>query len=170
MLTYVRISSCPFPLQIEMLPEGYKPAPRETEADATGETKTLERKLKERVYLSVQEKGSNGAWEPFPVTYVNEDETLLDAAKRATSEAVGSNLQLYCPSNCPMAVDMYAYREKRDHFGIKTFFLRVQWDDGDADSTAMGVEDHAWLARDELVDRIKEQRGEVPSKLYHYLL
>mmetsp|Transcript_8139 Transcript_8139/g.16545 ORF Transcript_8139/g.16545 Transcript_8139/m.16545 type:complete len:154 (+) Transcript_8139:266-727(+) len=153
-----------------MLPDGFKPAPRETEADASGDIKTRDRKLKERIYLTVQGKDSNGAWAPFPSTYVNEEETILDAAKRAVAHAVGSKLLLYCPSNAPMAVDMYAYKEKKDHFGIKTFFLKVQWDDGDVDARAMKVDDFGWLARDEVVERIKEQRGEVPSKLYHYLL
>ena len=149
---------------------GYTPAPRETEADASGEIKTMDRRLKERVYLSVKEKGSNGAWAPFPSTFVGEDETILAAAKRATSEAVGGKLELYCPSNCPLAVDMYAYKEAKKYFGIKTFFLKMQFDDGDVDTKQMKAEDYGWLARDEVVDRIKEQRGDVQSKLYHYLL
>ena len=153
-----------------MLPDGFKPASRETEADAGGDIKTRGRRLKERVYLTVQDKDSNGAWAPFPSTYLNDQDTLLEAAKRAITDSVGSKLQLYCPSNSPMAVDMYAYKEKTNHFGIKTFFVKVQWDDGDVDARAMKVDDFGWLTRDEVVDRIKEQRGEIPSKLYHYLL
>ena len=65
---------------------------------------------------------------------------------------------------------MYKFKAPKDHFGIKTFFIRVQLDDGDVDPSALNVDDFAWLARDEVVDRIKEQRGDVPSKLYHYLL
>jgi large subunit ribosomal protein L46 len=152
-----------------LLPEGFKPAPRETEADATGDVKTRERKLKTRVYLAVQD--ATDGWS-VPTTYVNESETLLDAAKRAVPEAVGTDLKIYCPSNCPMAVDMKVYdkEEQTEYFGEKIFFFRVQWDDGDVVEADMKAKDYGWLAREEMTERVKAEKGDIASKFYHYFM
>eukprot|EP00550_Attheya_septentrionalis_P004733 CAMPEP_0198293708 /NCGR_PEP_ID=MMETSP1449-20131203/18513_1 /TAXON_ID=420275 /ORGANISM="Attheya septentrionalis, Strain CCMP2084" /LENGTH=358 /DNA_ID=CAMNT_0043993399 /DNA_START=45 /DNA_END=1118 /DNA_ORIENTATION=- len=142
-----------------LLPEGFKPAPRETEADATGDVKTTDRQLKTRIYLAVQD--ATDGWS-VPTADVNESETLLDAAKRAVSETVGTNLSIYCPSNCPMAVDMKVYdKEKQtEYFGEKIFFFRVQRDEGDVVEADVKAEDYAWLSREEMTERVKEEKGD----------
>jgi large subunit ribosomal protein L46 len=157
-----------------LLPKGYTPAPRETEADLSGEVRTLNRRLKTRVYLTVEESSGNGqSYWGFPVTWVKEDETLLDASKRALIERVGP-LELYCPSNCPMAVNVSPYSKEKQKetgkFGAKTFFMKLQYDSGDVNPSVMKAKDFAWLARDEVVEKIRAQSGEFQSKLYHYLL
>lgn len=158
---------------IALLPEGYTPSPRETEADCSGDVRTLDRKLKTRVFLAVQ---NNGKW-TFPIGTAKESETLLDAAKRATAEAVGTDLALYCPSNCPMAVDTFVYTEEERHkemnsgyFGEKFFYFRVQRHEGDVEESVMSVDNFAWLDKDEMTSRVKEQNEENLSKLLHYLL
>ena len=157
-------------LCIEMLPEGFTPAPRVTEGDKTGNVRTLNRRLATRVYLAVLEDGS---W-VLPTASINEGETLLDATKRAVADIAGDRLELYCPSNCPMAVDLKVYSEeeqqKHGTYGTKTFFLRVQYDDGDVSEDDVNGREYAWLARDEMAERVKEERGEDASKFYHYLL
>ena len=155
-----------------MLPEGFIPAPRETEADISGDVQTLDRKLKTRVFLAVQGK-SDSDW-ALPTVQLKEDETLLEAAKRAISEqAGGRNIDLYCPSNCPVAVDLKVFpeEEREDGFvGVKTFFMRVQHDEGNISTTDMKVNDFAWLDRGEIVERITESQGKSQSKFYSYLL
>lgn len=151
-----------------LLPEGFTPAPRVTEADTNGNVRTLNRRLATRVYLAIME---NDKW-TFPTVNVKDGETLLDATKRAVVDATGEEMELYCPSNCPMAVDMKVYSEedqkKYGTFGIKTFFLRVQHGEGDV-SEEIG-RDYGWLDRDEMTERVKEKEGEYASKFYHYLL
>ena len=155
---------------IEMLPEGFTPAPRETEADNIGDVRTLNRRLKSRVYLAVKD---DGKW-ALPTATVKPEETLLDATKRAVADAAGDKLELYCPSNCPMAVDLTVYSEedqkKFGTFGVKTFFLRVQYDEGEVDEEENDGSDYGWLDRDEITERVREEQGEDASKFYHYML
>ena len=152
---------------LALLPKGYTPAPRETEADETGDVRTTDRKLKTSIYLVVQD---DGRWQ-FPTVPLKDDETLLEAAKRAISEKAGSKLEYWSISNCPCAVDMVAFpeNERTDGFyGTKTFFMKLSYDDGAA--SPVNVKDFAWLAREEMAERVREDQGEKISKFYHYLL
>lgn len=174
---------------LERVPRGLVLAPRETEADATGNVRTTNRKLKTSLYLTVQDK-TTSQWQ-FPTVTVREDdgETLLEAAKRAVEETVGtdyqesssSTLEYWCPSNAPWAVDMVSFAandqsaEDGRFYGIKTFFVKIQYDEGavadDAElSRSTVVRDFAWLDRGEIVERVKQDKGYELSKLYHYML
>lgn len=159
------------------LPRGYTPAPRETEADASGEVKTLDRRLKTWVYLTVKDTTIDGDAEQWqlPSVSLKDEESLLDASKRAIAEKVGSGMEIYYPSGCPMAVDLkiFTKEERAKHentFGVKTFFMVVQYDEGKVSADDITVDDFAWLEKSEVVDRVKEERGEEQSMLYQYLL
>ena len=151
----------------------FTPAPRETEADASGDVRTLERKLKTNIYLFVQEKNSD-LWQ-VPTVDVKDDETLLDAAKRAIPEKCGPDLDFWCPSNCPWTVQLTPYTEEEritlGAYGYKTFFMKLQLHEGSSVSTKdMTVKDFAWLDRGEMTDRVRKQQGEYMSKFYYYML
>lgn len=156
----------------------FTPAPRETEADASGDVRTTNRKLKTNIYLTVQEQ-DNGLWQ-FPTVDITDNETLLDAAKRAIPEQVGNEIEFWCPSNCPWSVHLTPYTEEEQKvqqlYGSKTFFMKVQYDEGNVvlnNQQKKGVKvvhDFAWLDRQEMVDRVKEQQGEHMSKFYYYML
>ena len=122
--------------------------------------------------MAVQEE-SDSDWS-LPKVALKNEETLLEAAKRAISErAGGNNIDLYCPSNCPVAVELTDFPEedrKDGFFGVKTFFMRVQYDDGNLSTKDMKVNDFAWLDRDEIVEKISESQGPSQSKFYNYLL
>ena len=75
------------------LPEHFRPAPRETEADLSGNIHSMHRKLKDRVYFMVQQeeegankKDENISW-TFPTVELKdmEEESLLEAAQRSIS-------------------------------------------------------------------------------------
>jgi tRNA A58 N-methylase Trm61 len=146
------------------LPEGFRPAPRETEADQSGKTDTLDRKLKDAVYLLVDNK--------LPTTTLDnpDSETLLDAAKRAISENGGSQLEFYCPSNAPVAVHMTKAEEGSSFFGTKTFFLRLQYDDGTIQAKDLKKKQTAWLDRSEIIDLFEGLSDGTDAKFYRYLL
>ena len=157
----------------------FVPAPRETEADATGNVKTLDRQLKTKVFLAVKsgaEGNSNGARWTLPSAIPQEDETLLQTAERAVSEAVGEDLKLWLPSNAPMTLNYRVYNKnmaedfRGNYFGEKIFFYRLQYDSGDVDEKAMAADDYGWLTREEVVDRITDERGRHQAKFYHYML
>lgn len=148
-----------------MLPKGFVPAPRETEADASGYTQTTDRKLKTSIYLAVLE---NGKWQ-LPTVNLNDEETLLEAAQRAIPEKVGSSLEFWCPSNAPVAVQVVPFPEEDRgmYYGIKKFTMKLQYDIGAVEDKT--VDDFAWLDRQEVVDRVQDQ-GDDTAKLYRYLL
>jgi hypothetical protein len=111
----------------------------------------------------------------LPTTDVKEDETLLDAVRRTIPAQVGPDIEFWCPSNAPWTVQLtpYTEEERKDLglYGCKTFFMKVQLDEGSSVSTKhMTVKDFAWLDRGEMVDRVREQQGEEMSKFYYYML
>ena len=159
----------------------FTPAPRETEADASGDVKTLDRKLKTRLYLTIKSDAEGNLSGPrwtLPSTLAETNESLLAAAERAVSDSVGSDLKLWCPSNAPMAVNMRVYNDKlpesfrENYFGEKIFYYRVQYDNtgGGVDEAAMKADDYAWLTREEIVEKIEEERGKHQAKFFHFML
>jgi hypothetical protein len=146
--------------------------PCETKADKTGDVRTHLRKLQTFLYLTVLDNTQKFPFQ-LPTVDVNpEKETLLDAARRCIVDQVGTDLEFWCPSNCPMYVDVQAFPEdqRQEAYGIKTFFMRVNHNKGDVSKNSMTVNDFAWLDRGEIVDKMREQQGEDVSKFYYYML
>ena len=157
---------------LKLLPEGFVPAPRETPADESGDVRTTERKLKTSVYLAVQPE-ENKDWQ-FPTVTLQEDETVLEAGKRALASLIGPEVEFWTPSNAPVAVDMVAIpeeeRPKQSIWGTKTFFMKFVHMEGQVEPSSMKVKDYAWLDRGEMTERIRDQQGDYMAKFYHYLL
>jgi large subunit ribosomal protein L46 len=158
----------------ELLPEGFTPSPRETEADKNGNIQTLNRRLKTRVYLSVRRNDDIG-WH-LPTVVLKDSETFLDGANRAVKYVAGEDLVLRCLSNCPMGVHVLEYNDEEKErniglFGEKTFFLRVQYESGDVGRDEMKQMDNwGWLTREEMVEKITAEKGEETAILYKYML
>ncbi len=170
----------------------FTPAPRETEADASGFLQTRNRRLKTSVFLSIKSNTENNLsgksrWTlPSALADIHSDTTLLDVAQRAVSNVAGKELILWCPSNAPMAVNLRGYNPnlssefRQDYFGEKIFYYRVQYDSGDVNEEVMkkkvkeeeegGVEDWGWLTKEEIVERVTEERGTHQAKFFHYML
>eukprot|EP00956_Cyclotella_meneghiniana_P015182 scaffold23035_cov73-Cyclotella_meneghiniana.AAC.8 len=159
----------------------FTPAPRETEHDESGNVKTLDRRLKERVYLTVRacEGNKNGPRWTLPSVIPENDETLLQAAQRAVSVAAGDDLVLWCPGNAPMAVNFRQYNKnlpedfRQNYYGEKILYYRVQHDSGDIDESVClknGAKDYAWLTREEVVEVVGKERGDHQAKFFHYIL
>ena len=108
----------------------------------------------------------------LPTVALKDDEMLLDAAKRAIPETVGEDVEFWCPSNCPCAVEMIAFspeqQQTEQFYGNKTFFMKVQYDEGKAKAGNQGVLDFAWLDRSEIVERVQKQNGD--GTFYKYML
>jgi hypothetical protein len=122
----------------------------------------MDRRLKDRVFFVVKE-GDN--W-TFPSVEIKQDETLLAAAQRAVAD---TKLELYCPSNAPVASSMDLLENDANYFGVKTFFYRLQYDDGKVE-TSDALAKYAWLDRQEIVEHVKEQKGDGASQFYRYIL
>ena len=97
-------------------------------------------------------------------------------------------LDLYYPSQAPLGVHLQAYDNNDGtndddddeskavssadgYFGTKTFFLKVQYDDGRVTKDDVGGRDFEWLDRGEVVDHLLAHgiRDE-DAKFYQYLL
>ena len=160
----------------------FTPAPRETEADATGNIQTRDRQLKTSVFLGIKtnsEGNKSGPRWTLPSAIPTADETLLQTAQRAVEEVAGKELGLWCPSNAPMTVNFRVYNKnlpedvRGNYYGEKIFYYRVQHDNGDVNEKTLkkgGVEDWGWLAKEEMVERVTEERGEHQAKFFHYML
>ena len=165
----------------ERLPEGYKPAPRITEEDKNNIIQSLNRKLSERVYLALCPNDNSG-WS-LPITDLNceKGETFVDGVKRfIQSNKMLQDLEIRCLSNCPMVVDVIKYdeadkgqTENGTYFGEKIFYMRVQYEGGTVDADKVDkskMSDWGWLERSEITDRVKTEKGEEESLIYHYML
>lgn len=152
---------------LAMLPEGFTPSPRITEADKAGIVKTVDRKLKTDIHLYVQQQGT---WQ-FPTVRLQEDETLVEAAKRALKDQIGPEVEYWSISNAPCAVNMEATPEEegRGIYGTKTFFMKLNYDEGRVNESTMKVDDYAWLDVEEIVSMAREESEEA-AKFYNYLL
>lgn len=128
---YVYIAGLPF-----------TPAPRETEADKTGNIHTLDRQLKTSVFLAIQSTNEGTLsniprWTLPSAIATSTDETLLAVAQRAVTNVAGPNLKIWCPGNAPMAVNLRVYNPKlpaefrENYYGEKIYYYRVQHDSGD---------------------------------------
>ena len=150
---------------LKSLPKDFTPAPRETEADAIGDLKTTNRKLKSSIYLALNE---NGTWQ-FPTVELTDEDTIVDGAVRAMATKVGGEIEYWCPSNSPFAVEMKA-DDKGDgaFYGTKTFFVKTQYDEGDISKASLSADDFAWLDRDEMAERVRESHGD--DRFYSYIL
>ena len=111
-----------------LLPENFKPAPRETKADEDGTINTLDRRLKDRVYLMIGDC--------FPTTdlkiskneddrYDNDCETLLEAAHRGLKEL---NIRGEGKKKGELPIDLYSPSQEffRILFSSMSLQIRLQ--------------------------------------------
>eukprot|EP00531_Pseudo-nitzschia_arenysensis_P015329 CAMPEP_0116114662 /NCGR_PEP_ID=MMETSP0329-20121206/98_1 /TAXON_ID=697910 /ORGANISM="Pseudo-nitzschia arenysensis, Strain B593" /LENGTH=366 /DNA_ID=CAMNT_0003608053 /DNA_START=111 /DNA_END=1211 /DNA_ORIENTATION=- len=163
---------------IALLPENFKPAPRETKADEEGIVNTLDRKLKDRVYLMI-----DGSFPTTEVKIASDDdkygadcESLLEAAVRGVNESTSRGkkegkgpLDLYCASQAPIGIQLDVYDEEQQKstgsYGTKTFFVKVQYDDG-----MLKGDNIAWLDRSEIVEHFQSDSKDDEAKFFRYLL
>jgi len=177
---------------MDMMPEGFTPMPRETPADHSGFLQTLDRKLKTRVYLSIRPNDTDG-W-MFPTMDLRvpssssasaaaasskQEETIGACARRVVLDMCGEELDVTYISNCPMGVTMESNEElgitkeeDSEFFGVKTWFMRVQYSSGSLDEKRLGetVGDWGWLDRGEMAERVKDEKREKVGSFYHYML
>jgi large subunit ribosomal protein L46 len=164
----------------------WRPASRETEADRSGDRRSLRRRLDQRIFMLVRQKGAkqgstsgpapHGGWS-FPIAEPEKDESTRLAAERALSEALApdARMQRFFVGNAPAGHAELAVEgttsfkgeghgegdertcEKADE-GRLLFFHRCQLIKGQPALRAGGpYTDLAWVARDELGDYIKNQ-------------
>ena len=92
--------------------ESFRAASRETDADATNDRRSLERKLSETLYLLVKKPRDRNAWQ-MPQGGWERGETMKEAAMRELREECGDELSVRVLGNLPWL--FYSYRFPREH-------------------------------------------------------
>ncbi|KAL6783976.1 MRPL46 [Auxenochlorella protothecoides x Auxenochlorella symbiontica] len=128
----------------------WEPAPLESEADRSGDVRSLKRRLDQRVFMLVRRKGGSGAWE-FPAVEHEEGETIRGSAERALGlTLVREGLQPFFVGNAPAG-----HVETGEG---TTFFHRCQMIAGTVRLVPGGpYSDLRWAAKDELPEFVQDQ-------------
>lgn len=133
----------------------YKPAPRRTEADEKGDTKSLERALDERLYFLVRRSAKSRNMQ-FPQILVSDDGVKMadyaeQAFKNVTIPRTRPSVHFisYSPSCHLEHVYPVKYQQEHDVYGIKIFFYRAMLLSGEVSGVRNAV-DYVWARESEL--------------------
>ncbi|KAF2423737.1 putative 54S ribosomal protein L17, mitochondrial [Tothia fuscella] len=131
-----------------------RPAARETEADRTGDLRSLDRALERTLYLVVRD--GKGRW-GFPSDVLVGKESLHLAAERILVQTGGINMNTWVVGNAPVGYHEHKYpkyvaKGGVSQIGEKTFFMKARIMAGQAnlEGNKLGVEDFQWLAKEEI--------------------
>ncbi|KAG2498162.1 hypothetical protein HYH03_003919 [Edaphochlamys debaryana] len=145
--------------QQQQAQKSFNPVPTETAADASGDVRTMRRRLAESLYLVVRGGagaaaagggGSSGAgtggWD-FPAVAHKEGESISDTAQRALASAIGRAHPVLFIGAAPMA-------HLRAQPKGTTFFLLAQAIDDPWDvrlAAGAAASEFAWVTKQELL-------------------
>ena len=131
-------------------------APRTTEADEKGDTKSLDRKLEQSLILLVEQTIGNKKIKLLPQGLRNEGETLRDTAERVIRERCGDGLAVQVYGNAPVGFYKYKYpgEQRKSAVGAKVFFFRAAVQDQKAENKIPS--DYEWLTKTEIAKSLPE--------------
>jgi hypothetical protein len=136
-------------LRMEALVE--KEGGRTGEGDRTGDERSLDSQLAQRLYLLVH---ADGQWQ-LPQQEWRPPETARDGLRRAIETSCGTDLAVHAMGNAPLG-------HMQLEGGEKLFLWRYLHVSGDVDAPE-GV-DYAWVTKDELAERVSvEGFGELAT-------
>ncbi|GJQ11793.1 hypothetical protein GpartN1_g3584.t1 [Galdieria partita] len=128
----------------------FTPAPLETDADRSNNSKTLNRRLTDSVYFVV--KRENRVWQ-FPQGEAEDGMTLRQTAEEALKKFVGDRLHLHFVSNIPACHIEREFspqvKQQRNWDGAKIFFYRALVVEGNLEEIPFD-HDFAWLSSSEM--------------------
>lgn len=133
----------------------YQPAPRTTEADRTGDVRSLERALDERLYFLVK-RGEKGRFQFPQILAADEKVPLWRYAELAWRGVTGEKRpELHFISHTPAChlehVYPVEYQQKHDVYGVKVFFYRAMLMQGEVEGVRNAV-DFVWARDGELAE------------------
>lgn len=140
----------------------YTPAPRQTEADAKNDVRSLERALDERLYLLVK-RTERSEYFQFPQTLVVDDEVTMRAYAEMAFRGVtvgASRPEVHFVSHSPAChlehVYPVRYQQKYDVYGVKVFFYRAMLIEGEVGEVRNAV-DFMWAREGELEQALGQE-------------
>ncbi|KAI9560105.1 hypothetical protein GHT06_014115 [Daphnia sinensis] len=137
----------------------FKPAPKITAEDLSGDRKSTNRKLDKHLVFVVQEKKEGKEIWKLPQAQWVDGETLRETAERALKEHVKTpETSVRVLGNAPWGVHTIKYpsamREKVGFTGAKIFFFKAQLLSA---CTTCSDTEHHWLGRHELTEYLDPQ-------------
>lgn len=140
----------------------FQPASRETEADRTGDRRSLQRKLEETLVLVVKQQIGAESHLLLPQGQRRDGETMRQTAERVLRERCGSDIDVVVYGNAPCGFYKYKYpvAERRETVGAKVFFYRAGYRSGRvAETTSDDAKkstpvEYEWLDRTELLAKV----------------
>lgn len=122
---------------------------RSTEADKANDTKSLDRALKQTLYLVVKKSGDEiNPWQ-FPQGPVDSNEYLHEAAERTLKQECGVDMDTWFVGRQPIGLYKQAATKGKEDSGVKTFFMKARMYAGQV-KPSKDIVDFAWLTKDEL--------------------
>ncbi|OQR84240.1 hypothetical protein ACHHYP_13683 [Achlya hypogyna] len=146
----------------ELIGDGFQIAKRETEDDAANNRHSLNRALKQRVFLIVQD--ADGKWF-FPTTEKAPEETMKAAAFRELTSVVGPSLEAYPVGNAPMGYLKVMHDDIAGVDGTKIFFYKSQLSEGDVELNTKKAKDYLWVTQAELAEYLEADAAEYVKKI-----
>ncbi|KAG1449188.1 hypothetical protein G6F46_011008 [Rhizopus delemar] len=125
---------------------------RSTKADAKDDKKSLDRALKQTLYLVVKQSGEN-PWQ-FPQGPIDATEYLHEAAERTLTEQCGADMDTWFVGRQP--IGFYKEASAKEQPGLKVFFMKARVYAGQVKLNKDFVE-FAWLTKDELVNYLSPE-------------
>ncbi|KAI9593512.1 NUDIX hydrolase domain-like protein [Syncephalis fuscata] len=127
---------------------------REAPADEYGPRQSLNRSLKDNLYLVVKRNRAQYQWQ-FPQGGLESEEFLHQAAKRELVEECGPDMDVWYVGRRPVGFHQYAYPSEHiksfpEHDGAKVFFMKAHIFAGQVKVDGKEVVDYAWLTKHEL--------------------
>ena len=122
----------------------FVPASRETEADVSGDTKTLHRRLDQFLFLVVQDAATKRWGFPREVNPEDGATTMRATAKAAMDACVGDSIETFLVGNAPAG--HWPEPNGAGGGGGTNFYHRAQWLEGDLRLTEK-YSDFKWLTK-----------------------
>ncbi|XP_046357802.2 39S ribosomal protein L46, mitochondrial-like [Haliotis rufescens] len=137
----------------EMEAKQFTPADRVTDADKSGDKKSTDRKLAEKLVLLVKQKvGDKPLW-VFPQGRWSEGESMRETAERVLGVHCGEELSAQFVGNAPCGVHTYVFRSSPEtDTGVKLFFFKAAYKTGGVRVDQGNAEDFLWVTKRELKD------------------
>ncbi|KAI7889520.1 39S mitochondrial ribosomal protein L46-domain-containing protein [Mucor mucedo] len=129
---------------------------RSTEADKKDDKKSLDRSLKQTLYLVVKKDGDSlNPWQ-FPQGPVDTSEYLHEAAERTLKEECGVDMDTWFVGRQPIGLYKQASTKGQEDTGFKTFFMKARVYAGQV-KPSKEITDFAWLTKDELSNTLSPE-------------
>ncbi|XP_055998975.1 39S ribosomal protein L46, mitochondrial-like [Ostrea edulis] len=145
----------------------FSPAPRVTEADESGDMKSLDRKLDQTLVLLVKQKIDGKEYWYLPMLQYIAGTSMRQVAEQAVANTCGADLKIQTFGNAPSGYQLKMYnkelQEDTKAKGRKIFIYKAEYRSGLVTPSKDSVLDYVWVAPSEL----RQYVGRTTSRIFN---